>query len=154
MLIFIPFVSIAQNFTIVDGKNKNNYVKKNKKRSSIIVNMPSDLSTRTKKSIGITLKDYKDKTLKKLSFSPSVESFKIDLDYPLDRSFLFGKNTYYLSINNDDIDTEIIIKTTPICGAICKLGVLGLAATAIILTKGSKNKKNPPLPEPPLPGGN
>lgn len=154
LFVFIPSVSISQNFTIVDGKSKKGYIKKNKNRSSITINAPNDIYIRTQNPIEIILKDSDNRTLKKLSVLASAKSYRIDLDYPLDRTNFFGRKSYYLSINNKDIDKEIIIKTTPKCGLGCKVGIVVGGVILVRYLKGSKNKKNQPLPEPPLPGGN
>ena len=148
-LLLIPTCLLGQDFQIINGKPLKGDAFKIKKNSSYIkINNPSDLVIRTQDRINLFL-EKNGEVIKSTSFMP--QDRYVELDYS------FDEGEYDIIFRNNDINKsyDVYAKGT--------LKVLGIkwwkyptaALLGVLISKILSNgeKTNPPLPEPPLPGG-
>lgn len=144
-IFFFPILCNSQNFTIENAKSNGNPIKLEKNSSYIEINIPEDLKLRTNNSVGVILKK-ENKIIESLSFMPQETSFRIN--------YKFKKTgNYTILFENSDLRKLYTIKVVG-GGKGFLYSIIGGGAlfAAYKLTIG-RPKNNPPLPEPPLPGG-
>ena len=147
ILLLIPIYSNAQNFVIENGKRKASERFDIKSGANFIdIVIPSDLSYRTESPINVVLKKG-DKVIKNVFIKSNSPSLRLEHN--------FTRGFYNLSFSNLEIDKSVTIKVKGKKILIKSLIIAAplISAYFILFNNKSKNKENPPLPDPPLPGG-
>ena len=144
ILLLIPIYSNAQNFVIENGKRKGNERFNIKSRANFIdIVIPPDLEVYTKSPINVVLKKG-DKVIKSVFIKSNSSSLRLEHN--------FTRGYYNLSFKNSKIDKIVTIKRPRRNRAVYYIGGLAFV-TAIYLFTKTDSYSNPPLPDPPLPGG-